>query len=122
MSRSSCPALCFRAAGARDIPTSHADLLPTMLGLAGIDHNEALKRVAADHTEARPSGGTRPLGLIRGTAEPKVRPRLLHHRRRDQRGKREVGQPIPALGAQDGDVRERRPAEPHRDRRREGRH
>jgi len=52
-----------------DIPTSHADLLPTLLGLAGIDHDEALKRIAADHTEARPLVGRDLSGLIRGTGE-----------------------------------------------------
>ena len=40
-----------------DVPTSHADLLPTLLGLARIDPAEALKRVAADHTEAHPLVG-----------------------------------------------------------------
>ena len=45
--------------GARsvDIPTSHADLLPTLLGLARIDQAQALKRVAAHHAEARRSWG-----------------------------------------------------------------
>ena len=46
-----------------DIPTSHADLLPTLLGLAGIDHDEALKRVAADHTDAHPLVGRDLSGL-----------------------------------------------------------
>jgi arylsulfatase A-like enzyme len=40
-----------------DVPTSHADLLPTLLGLAGIDRDEVLDRLAADHTEARPLVG-----------------------------------------------------------------
>jgi hypothetical protein len=40
-----------------DVPTSHADLIPTLLGLAGIDHDEALSSLAADHTEARPLVG-----------------------------------------------------------------
>ena len=44
--------------------TSHADLLPTMLGLAGIDHDEALKQLASDHTEARPLVGRDLSGLI----------------------------------------------------------
>ena len=49
------------------IPTSHADLLPTLLGLAGIDCDAAFKRVAAEHTEARPLVGRDLSGLIRGT-------------------------------------------------------
>jgi arylsulfatase A-like enzyme len=54
--------------GAReiDIPTSHADLLPTLLGLAGIKQDEALRRVAADHVEARPLVGRDLSGLILG--------------------------------------------------------
>ena len=51
------------------IPTSHADLLPTLLGLAGIDQGEALKRVAAGHTEAHPLTGRDLSGVIRGTAD-----------------------------------------------------
>ena len=37
-----------------DALTSHADLIPTLLGFAGIDQAEALERVSADHSEARP--------------------------------------------------------------------
>ena len=40
-----------------------------MLGLAGIDQDEALKRVAAGHTEAHPLVGRDLSGLIRGTGE-----------------------------------------------------
>lgn len=45
--------------GARqlDIPTSHADLIPTLLGLAGIDPDDALATLGATHTEARPLPG-----------------------------------------------------------------
>ena len=46
-----------------DALTSHADLLPTLLGFAGIDQAEALKRVSVGHTEARPLAGARPLRL-----------------------------------------------------------
>jgi len=60
-----------------DIPTSHADLLPTLLGLAGIDRDEALKRVAADHTEAHPPVGRDLSGLIRGTDRPQPDPVLF---------------------------------------------
>ncbi len=50
-----------------DYPTSHADLIPTLLGLAGIDQKEALKRVAATHREARPLVGRDLSGPVLGT-------------------------------------------------------
>lgn len=53
-----------------DIPTSHADLLPTMLGLAGINPDEAIKQIAAEHTEARPLVGRDLSGVVLGTQEP----------------------------------------------------
>ena len=75
-----------------DALTSHADLLPTMLGLAGIDHDEALKLLASDHSEARPLVGRDLSGLILDRKrDPAVRPGDLRHRRRDQRGQREAG-------------------------------
>jgi arylsulfatase A-like enzyme len=52
------------------IPTSHADLLPTMLGLAGIDQDKALKSIAVDHSEARPLVGRDLSGVILGTKKP----------------------------------------------------
>ncbi|MBT9611935.1 MAG: sulfatase-like hydrolase/transferase [Burkholderiales bacterium] len=60
-----------------DTPTSHADLLPTLLGLAGIDAGEALKRVAADHKEAHPLVGRDLSGLIRGTGTAASEPVLF---------------------------------------------
>ena len=48
-------------------PTSHADLIPTLLGLAGIDQKEALKRVAVTHREARPLVGRDLSGAVLGT-------------------------------------------------------
>ncbi len=57
-----------------DIPTSHADILPTLLGLAGIDGNAALERVAANHTETRPPAGRDLSNLIRGTGRPPSEP------------------------------------------------
>jgi arylsulfatase A-like enzyme len=62
--------------GAREveIPTSHADLLPTLLGLAGIDQGEALTALAAENSDARPLVGRDLSGEIRGddgdAAEP----------------------------------------------------
>ena len=57
--------------GARElgIPTSHADLIPTLLGLAGIDQEEAFAKVRIDHKEARPLIGRDLSDAIRA-AEP----------------------------------------------------
>src|SRR3954452_8316740 len=56
--------------GARelDIPTSHADLIPTLLGLAGIDPDAALTKLT-DHKETRPLIGRDLSDTIRA-AEP----------------------------------------------------
>jgi arylsulfatase A-like enzyme len=45
--------------GAREIeiPTNHADLTPTLLGLAGIDQAQALAQVKGSHTDAQPLVG-----------------------------------------------------------------
>ncbi len=45
--------------GARelDIPTNHADLIPTLLGLAGIEQEDALAKLQVDHMDARPLVG-----------------------------------------------------------------
>jgi arylsulfatase A-like enzyme len=49
-----------------EMPTSHADLLPTLLGLAGVDADEALAVLRRDHTEARPLVGRDLSGAVRG--------------------------------------------------------
>jgi len=58
--------------GAReiDIPTNHADLLPTLLGLAGIDQEAALVELRADHSDAHPLVG-RDLSEAVLAAEPR---------------------------------------------------
>src|SRR4051794_32476455 len=45
--------------GARelDIPTNHADLIPTLLGLVGIDPDQALADLRSDHSDAHPLVG-----------------------------------------------------------------
>jgi arylsulfatase A-like enzyme len=54
-----------------DAVTSHADLVPTLLGFAGIDQADAVKRVSVGHDEARPLVGRDLSGLIlAGDAEP----------------------------------------------------
>jgi arylsulfatase A-like enzyme len=50
--------------------TSHVDLLPTMLGLAGIDEPEILSFLSQDHTEARPLVGRDLSPLILGEGYP----------------------------------------------------
>ena len=68
------------AGGQREIDTvtSHADLIPTLLGFAGIDQAEALERVAVEHSEARPLVGRDLSGLIMGRdADPPSDPVLF---------------------------------------------
>ena len=43
--------------GGISTPTSHVDLLPTLLGLAGIDVNEAAAVIQATHSEVQPLPG-----------------------------------------------------------------
>jgi arylsulfatase A-like enzyme len=52
------------------IPTSHVDLIPTLLGLAGIDLEEAAAGVAAHHDEAQPLPGRDLSAVVRGAAVP----------------------------------------------------
>lgn len=57
------------AGGRVDLPTSHVDLLPTLLGLVGLSEAEvaaAAARVAADHIDARALVGRDLSGLLRG--------------------------------------------------------
>ena len=49
------------------IPTSHVDLLPTLLGLAGIDQDRAVDGVAEHHVEVQPLPGRDLSALIRGS-------------------------------------------------------
>ncbi len=50
------------------IPTSHVDLIPTLLGLAGIDIEQAGAGVATHHDEAHPLPGRDLSGIVRGTS------------------------------------------------------
>ena len=53
------------------IPTSHVDLIPTLLGLAGIDVEQAAAGVAAHHDEAHPLPGRDLSGMVRGRRPPR---------------------------------------------------
>ena len=47
------------------VPTSHVDLVPTLLGLVGADSTALLDQVAAHHTEAHPRPGRNLADVIR---------------------------------------------------------
>ena len=50
-----------------DFPTSHADLLPTLLGLTGVDREEAEAKLRETHAETRPPAGRDLSEAIRST-------------------------------------------------------
>ncbi len=52
------------------IPTSHVDLIPTLLGLAGIDVEQAAAGVAARHYEAQPLPGRDLSAIAYGRSDP----------------------------------------------------
>jgi arylsulfatase A-like enzyme len=52
------------------VPTSHVDLIPTLLGLAGIDVEQAAAGVAARHDEAHPLPGRDLSEIVQGTRHP----------------------------------------------------
>jgi arylsulfatase A-like enzyme len=56
--------------GGIDIPTSHVDLIPTLMGLAGIDTERAAAGVAEHHDEAQALPGRDLSGVITGSAAP----------------------------------------------------
>ncbi len=64
-------------ARAVDIPTNHADLIPTLLGFAGIEPDAAREQLARDHTEARPLVGRDLSGLVLHGAEHSSEPVLF---------------------------------------------
>src|SRR3954447_7862657 len=52
-----------------DVPINHADFIPTLLGLTGIDPDQALTLLQADHTDAHPLVG-RALSQAIRSADP----------------------------------------------------
>jgi arylsulfatase A-like enzyme len=53
-----------------NIPTSHVDLIPTLLGLADIDVEQAAAGVAVRHDEAQPLPGRDLSGIVEGRGDP----------------------------------------------------
>jgi arylsulfatase A-like enzyme len=53
-----------------DLPTSHVDLVPTLLGLAGVDRARAAEAIAAHHTEAQELPGRDLSPLLLGRVAP----------------------------------------------------
>ena len=111
--------------GAREleIPTNHADLIPTLLGLAGIDHDDALAELRTDHTltPARWSDATSRMR----SAPPSPRPRSSPSSSRPTTRSARAAPTAPARSsASHGASRmstDRRAAQPHRDGDRRGR-
>ncbi|HEX8250374.1 MAG TPA: sulfatase-like hydrolase/transferase [Pyrinomonadaceae bacterium] len=60
----------FAQPAAQTIPTSHVDIVPTLLGLAGLDAESLRQALAQSHTEARPFVGRNLAPLIEGQAPP----------------------------------------------------
>jgi len=58
--------------GGVSIPTSHVDLIPTLLGLCGVDLEMAAAGVAAHHDEARPLPGRDLSPMLTGKAAPET--------------------------------------------------
>lgn len=52
------------------LPTSHIDIVPTLLGLAGLNADALRQNLAQSHTEARPFVGRNLAPLIEGQAPP----------------------------------------------------
>jgi choline-sulfatase len=60
----------FPERASTDMLTSHADLLPTMLGLAGLNANRLRERLAGTHDEAQPLVGRDLSGVVLGERDP----------------------------------------------------
>ncbi len=58
----------FKEPRSTEMLTSHVDLIPTMLGLAGINLKDAQKQLRHDHVEVRPLVGRDLSGVVEGKA------------------------------------------------------
>lgn len=98
------PSVARRGAGIT-IPTSHVDLVPTLLGLAGIDVDAAAAKVAGHHTEVHPLVGRDLSGVITGRVDPasEVAPVYFMTEDNISRGSTQVnaltGSPFDAVGS-----------------------
>ena len=104
--------------GARelDVPTNHADLIPTLLGLAGIEHDEALAKLALDHADARPLVGRDLSEAIRALGpEPSSEPVLFMTDDEISEGTAHGASPFQRVRARHAYVLDDRAAQSHRD-------
>jgi len=60
----------FPQAQSVDIPTSHVDLLPTLLGLAGVDQEKLRQELAQNHSDAQPLVGRDLSPLVLNEVDP----------------------------------------------------
>ena len=68
-------------------PTSHVDLLPTLLGLAGIDVERAAATVAVEHDETQPFPGRDLSPVLRGSVTPDAMAEPLYFMTEDDVGR-----------------------------------
>lgn len=82
-----------RGAGDIDIPTSHVDVVPTLLGLAGVDVDAAARTLGHTHTECRPLPGRDLSPLLGGSANAAAFDAPVYFMTEDEisRGSRMVG-------------------------------
>jgi arylsulfatase A-like enzyme len=91
--------------GGITMPTSHVDLVPTLLGLAGIDTEAAAAGVAAHHDEVQPLTGRDLSGVLRGSTVPEALAAPVYFMTEDNisRGSTQVnllnGTPFEAVGS-----------------------
>lgn len=63
-------ATMFKESKQANLLTNHVDLIPTMLGLAGIDQKAARKELEKSHSQARPLVGRDLSGVVTGKVDP----------------------------------------------------
>ena len=88
--------LCFRAGGARDVPTNHANLLHHVARARWHQSRRGAQARCRQPHRSAPSGGSRPLGVIRGPRRPSSESVLFTTDDEIRSRQREAGQPIAA--------------------------